>query len=132
MSYTQTINNKVTNDISLNGPYELCEREIDSKVPSGLGVIGNYLLGYRHCHDNFFNVLYVGHSEDLNTGLKKHLGDFSLFKFKRVDSLYIAYMNVCKFYHIFTEESFIINDRHPVAPPGSNWECPLCERNGKG
>jgi len=130
MSYTQVLNSKVLNETSFNGPFELCEKEIDSQISSG--VIGNYLLGYCHNHDNLFNVLYVGHSEDLNTGLKKYLGDFSLFKFKRVDSLYVAYMNVCKFYHIFTEESFIINDRHPVAPPGSSWECPLCEKNGRG
>lgn len=130
MSYTQVLNSKALDDISLSGPFELCEKEIDSKVSSG--VIGNYLLGYCHNHDNLFNVLYVGHSEDLNAGLKKHLGEFSLFKFKRVRSLYAAYLNVCKFYHVFTEESFIINDRHPVAPPGSNWKCPLCGRNGRG
>ena len=130
MSYTQIINNKVLNDISLSGPFELCEKEIDSKVPSS--IIGNFLLGYCHNHNDLFNVLYVGHSEDLNTRLKKHLGDFSLFKFKRVRSLHAAYLNVCKFYHIFTEESFIINDRHPVAPLGSDWMCPLCGMNGRG
>ena len=130
MSHTQTLNNQIMNDISLNGPFELCEQEVDSRIPED--VIGNYLLGYRHCHDNLFNVLYVGYSEDLNAGLKKHLGDFSLYKFKREGSLYAAYMNVCKFYHVFTEESFIINDRHPEAPLGSNWKCPFCGMNGKG
>lgn len=129
MYYTKSTN-RVIYDISLNGPFELSEKEIDSKVPSG--AIGNFLLGYRHCHDNIFNVLYVGHSEDLNSGLKKHVGDFSLFKFRRERSLYGAYMNVCKFYHVFTEESFIINDRHPVAPLGTDWRCPFCGKNGRG
>ena len=117
------------NGIQLKGPFELCEKEIDTIVPEG--VIGNYLLGYSQIYDDFFNVLYVGHSENLNSKLKEHMEGFSQFKYIFVDSLFEAYMNDCKLFHMFSEESFIINDCHPVAPPGFDWICPFCGSNGK-
>ncbi len=116
------------NNIKLNGPFELCEKEINSVIPAG--IIGNYLLGYCQIPDDFFNVLYVGHAKDLNSKLKEHLGYFSKFKYASVDSLLKAYMNDCMLYHMFTEESFIINEQHPVAPLDSKWTCPFCGRNG--
>ena len=122
-------NSTVMNNIKLNGPFELCEKEINSVIPAG--IIGNYLLGYCQTPDDLFNVLYVGHANDLNSKLKEHLGNFSEFKYASVDSLLQAYMNDCMLYHMFTEESFIINERHPIAPFDSKWTCPFCGKNGQ-
>jgi hypothetical protein len=114
----------------LKGPFELCEKEIDTIVPEG--IIGNYLLGYSQVHNDSFNVLYVGHTDNLNSKLKEHMGGFCQFKYISVDSLFEAYMNDCTLFHMFTEKSFIINDCHPVAPPGSSSICPFCGSNGIG
>ena len=121
---------EILDSIHFIGPFELSMKEIDLFIPGG--ITGNYLLGYKNIQDDSFNILYIGHAIDLNTAIRKQIRKFSHFKYTVTESLYKAYLNDCILYHIYKEESFIINDSHPTPPDGTDWRCSLCGKNGIG
>ncbi len=112
--------------LNMNGPYPLTANAIDPDVTRMSP--GNYALGYLR--DDTFIVCYVGRSDsDVNDRLHDWVGfskNYSQFKFSYASSVKEAFEEECRNYHGFGESEKLDNDRHPAAPDGTSWSCPVC------
>ena len=115
--------------LGMQGPYKLESGTIDMIVPRTHP--GNYAIGYRRDSGaGAFVVRYIGRADsDLNRELKSQASDgLSWFKWCYAPSEKIAFDKECKNYHDFGESRKLENEGHPVAPNGTNWKCPVCNR----
>ena len=110
------------------GPYNLDNETIDNQITKKSA--GNYGLGYVD-DKGVFIVKYVGRSdEDLNSRLKKHVGNYKMFKYCYATSPKVAFEKECNNYHDFGEAKDLDNEIHPDRPEGSDWKCPSCKNFG--
>ena len=104
---------------------DLTEEFVDNVIPKNS--TGIFLLGYTPINNGKFNPLYISRSDnDLNYTLKEHVGYFSQFKFCLFESISDAFFYECKLYHYLTDNIFMINESHPLPPPGMLLKCPVC------
>lgn len=121
MSRTGNIQNMAS--LQMDGPHALNNPEVDRQVTKKSP--GNYALAWK-TEDGRFVPKYVGRSDtDLNGRLKRHVGEYDLFKFSYASSPKAAFQEECRNYHDFQDQ--LDNENHPDRPDGSNWECPICE-----
>jgi hypothetical protein len=106
------------------GAYTLDERTINSKVTRVSP--GAYALGAAK--ENAFYVQLVGRSDtDVGGELKKHSGEYDLFKFEYFDAPERAFSKECELYHAYNQpEGRLANRQHPQRPEGTTWQCPKC------
>ena len=52
-------------------------------------------------------------------------GRYTHFEFSYAASAAAAFERECRSYHDFGGSRGLDNDRHPVAPEGTSWECPI-------
>ncbi len=108
----------------LHGPYVLTEENIDKVVTKKSA--GAYALG--RFENNIFRVAYIGRSDtDINDSLKKHVGDYSDFKFDYFLQPKLAFEKERDLYHDFGAAS-LDSGVHPTRAKGAAWKCPRCGR----
>lgn len=113
--------------------FPLTEEKINANVAEQR--IGNYAYGYLNDNGSFI-VRYVGRSDtDLRNRIKHGIQEFKdnpklkyeQFKFSYADSAEEAYRKECQNYHDFGgPEGFLMNERHPDSPEGTDLTCPIC------
>ncbi len=111
----------------LNGPYALTDESIERVVTKKSP--GVYALG--RFEDNVFHIAYVGRSDtDINGSLKKHVGDYSHFKFDYFLLPKLAFEKECELYHDFGEDG-LDSGVHPTRRSQDvTWRCPRCKDFG--
>lgn len=129
--------------LDMDGPFALSRSEVARVIRESLP--GNFAFGVRGRNGGFI-VQYVGRGDrSVRDALVERLprerpapgllarlfgktGESRSFKFSYAVDAEAAYAKHCRTYHSFGGSEKLSNDRHPVAPAGSQAKCEVCGR----
>lgn len=111
--------------LDLRGPFRLADGDVERVVPDGTG--GVFAFGLLNAQARVGVIAAIGRSDaDLRREIERGIGHYDAFLFATCRSPGTAFDLECELYHRL---QYRPDFRHPAAPQGSDWLCPVCAAN---